>query len=81
MSTDTPIFDETAREIVCGLAPSFFISDRYTKAVAFRDYLKAQWLLSNINVNYFGFTTLLNGQTSSLLTVSNHIGNRSAHQR
>lgn len=81
MSTDTPIFDETAREIVCSLASSFSINDRYTKAVAFRDYLKAQWLLSSITVNYFDFTNLLNGQENSFLTVSNHIGNRPAHQR
>ena len=81
MSTDTPIFDEAAREIVCSLASSFSINDRYTKTVAFRDYLKAQWLLSNINVNYFDFSTLLNGQENSFLTVFNHIASRPTHQR
>ncbi|CAI8932176.1 ATP-binding protein [Pseudomonas sp. IT-93MI4] len=81
MSTDTPIFDEAAREIICNLASSFSIHDRYTKTVTFRDYLKAQWLLSSINVNYFDFTNLLNGQENSFLTVSNHIGSRPTHHR
>lgn len=81
MSTDTPIFDEAAREIICNLASSFSIYDRYTKTVTFRDYLKAQWLLSSINVNYFDFTNLLNGQENSFLTVSNHIGSRPTHNR
>lgn len=81
MSTDTPIFDEAARETVCNLASSFSIDDRYTKSVVFRDYLKTQWLLSSINVSYFDFTNLLNGQENSFLTVSNHIGNRPTHQR
>ncbi|WP_085695104.1 MULTISPECIES: hypothetical protein [unclassified Pseudomonas] len=81
MSTDTPIFDEAAREIVCSLAASFSINDRYTKTVVFRDYLKTQWLLSNINVNYFDFIGLINGQENSFLTVSNHIGNRSTQHR
>ena len=81
MSTDTPIFDEKAREIVCRLASSFSINDRYTKTHAFRDYLKSQWLLSNINVNYFDFTNLINGQENSFLTVFNHVDKRPTHQR
>lgn len=73
MSTDTPIFDEKAREVICSLASSFSITDRYVKTSTFREYLKSQWLLSNINVNYFDFISLLNGQENSFLSVNNHI--------
>lgn len=80
MSTDTPIFSEDVRDTVCQLASSFSISDRYKKTFAFREYLKEQWLLSSIGVSYFDFTSLLNDQENSFLTVQRHMEGRSVYR-
>ncbi|KPU61985.1 hypothetical protein AN403_6144 [Pseudomonas fluorescens] len=80
MSTDTPIFNEEARDTVCQLASSFTISDRYQKTFAFREYLREQWLLASISVNYFDFTNLINDQEGSFLTVQRFIEKRPVHR-
>lgn len=61
-STDTPIFVESVRDQVARLASSFEIRDRYTKAVAFRQYLEDQWSTANIGANYYDFSAMLRGQ-------------------
>lgn len=58
-SIDTPIFDNIIRTEVSKLAPSFDISDRYKKAAAFRDYLESKWHLSNFDINYFDFPSVV----------------------
>ncbi|MDV7848396.1 hypothetical protein [Pseudomonas aeruginosa] len=73
MSTDTPIFDENARNKVSELASSFAISDRYDKTLIFREYLETQWHLANFSVNYFDFIGLLRGQEETFSTVQRHI--------
>ncbi|AZD28991.1 hypothetical protein [Pseudomonas chlororaphis] len=81
MSTDTPIFDEEVREVVCQFASSFSISDRYKKTMAFREYLEGQWYLANFGVNYFDFISLVRDQENSFLTVQRHIEKGSPRQR
>ena len=59
VSTDTPIFDETARAEVSRLAASFDIRERLKKTTAFRDYLESRWHLSNFHASYFDLPTVL----------------------
>lgn len=63
VSTDTPIFDETTRAEVARLAASFDIKDRLAKTIAFRDYLESRWHLSNFQISYFDFPTVLAGNS------------------
>jgi GTPase SAR1 family protein len=74
MAIDTPIFDETVRERVAGLAVSFDISKRLEKASAFRDYLESKWHLANFDLSYFDFPTLLAIQARSFELVKGHVG-------
>ncbi|MBR0717869.1 hypothetical protein [Bradyrhizobium liaoningense] len=68
-STDTPIFDEEARGVVCDLAASFDIKDRFRKAVAFRDYLLQTWFSANIHVSYYNFPGHIEFQNRTFLSV------------
>ena len=69
VSTDTPIFDEIAREEVSQLASSFAIGDRYRKAARFKDYLESQWHLANFGANYYDFAALLSAQADTFAAV------------
>ncbi len=62
MSIDTPIFDEAVRDLVCSLAPSFEISARYEKTVAFRRYLEEKWHQSSFDTSYYNLPAILNAQ-------------------
>jgi GTPase SAR1 family protein len=70
---DTPIFDPLTRGDVFSLAGSFDIRDRYRKADLFRKYLETQWHLSNINVTYFDFISLLRSQDENFDAVKHFI--------
>jgi hypothetical protein len=65
MSIDTPIFDESVRDLVCKLAPSSDISDRYEKTVAFRRYLEERWHQSNFETNYYDFPVIISSQSNT----------------
>lgn len=69
MSTDTPIFDESARAAVLDTAASFDIRDRYQKAVQFRSYLQATWHEANFTAAYYDFSRLLESQNETFLSV------------
>ncbi len=58
VSTDTPILDNDARQVVSGLSASLEIADRYKKAVKFKDYLEAKWHIANLNVPYFNLNAV-----------------------
>jgi GTPase SAR1 family protein len=62
MSIDTPIFDEAVRDLVCSLAPSFEISARYEKTVAFRRYLEEKWHQSSFDTSYYNLPAILTAQ-------------------
>jgi GTPase SAR1 family protein len=72
-SIDTPIFDASVRGEVFKLAGSFDIRDRYRKADFFRKYLETQWHVSNINVNYFDFVSLIRSQDANFDAVKHFI--------
>ena len=69
VSTDTPIFDQDAREEVSRFASSFDIGDRYRKAGCFKKYLETQWHFSNFGANYYDFVSLTQSQEESFLAV------------
>lgn len=69
VSTDTPIFDSDARQVVFKYAASVEISERLKKTEAFRKYLEAQWHLSSISANYYDFMTYIKMQEDSFKTV------------
>lgn len=48
VSTETPIFDQDKRDQIASISSSFEISDRYRKAILFREYLEAQWHIADI---------------------------------
>lgn len=59
MSYDTPIFDEEIRNSIRKNINSFFITDRYDRALEFRSYLTKVWSCSNLNPIYFDWLTSL----------------------
>lgn len=69
MSTDTPIFDQSAREQISSLAPSFEIKHRFLKADLFRRYLETQWNHARIGADYYDFCSLLSSQQESFAAV------------
>jgi predicted type IV restriction endonuclease/GTPase SAR1 family protein len=77
-SIDTPIFDEACRAIVCGLAASFDIKDRFKKASAFRSYLEQQWHLANIHTSYYDFTDMAQLQAQTFASVESKMTRRRA---
>ena len=72
-STDTPIFDQTVREKIMELAPSFDIEKRYQKAMGFQAYLENQWHLANIGTNYYDFSSIAKSNDESYKQVLNFI--------
>lgn len=72
-STDTPIFDESARDEVARLAASFDIGDRYRKADRFKRYLEDKWNLANIGADYYDFPSILRQQQDSFASVKRFI--------
>jgi len=68
-STDTPIFDEKVRDVVCDLAASFDIKDRFRKATEFRDYLLQAWFSANIHVGYYNFPGHIEFQNKTFKSV------------
>jgi GTPase SAR1 family protein len=80
-STDTPIFDEGARNSVARAAASFEISQRLAKAKAFRDYLEAKWHLGNFDVTYFDFPTVIAGQSREFEAVERVVSGQIAVRR
>jgi len=69
ISTDTPVFDQEAREEIAKYAASFEIRDRYRKADTFRRYLEDQWHLMNCGASYYDFSALMQMHSESFLTV------------
>ena len=78
MSTDTPIFDEQAREVVSAEASSLIISSRYRKTAQFRAYLEAEWLSSGLDASYFNFSDVIKAQAPTFASVERVIGKRRA---
>jgi hypothetical protein len=76
-STDTPIFDQGARELVSRYAASFSIGDRYRKAQRFKEYLSEQWSLANIGADYYDFPSLLRVQEDTFSSVKEFIDRNS----
>jgi hypothetical protein len=68
-STDTPIFDEHARDEVFKRAASLDISDRLQKTETYRKYLESQWHLANISASYYDFITYIKMQEDSFRQV------------
>lgn len=58
MSTDTPIFDEQARDSIQSIASSSSISDRFERSTLFRDYLHDCWTASSLVPAYYDFQTV-----------------------
>jgi hypothetical protein len=81
MSTDTPIFDQDAREEVAHLAASFDIADRFRKTLRFRTYLEAQWNLASIGASYYDLSALLAQQEESFSAVKQAIERASEANR
>lgn len=65
VSTDTPIFDETARDALFRVASTLEIQERYSRTISFRDYLLTKWNLSNVTSTYFDFADVLSSQQDS----------------
>lgn len=76
VSSDTPIFDDNARELVTQLAPSFDIKLRYQKVIAFIAYLEACWHSMEVVPDYYDFPTILKNQYDSIVTVERAIQRR-----
>lgn len=68
-STDTPIFDATARETIFDLASSHQIEDRYKKACAFRSYLEQEWNDAIVPAAYYDFVQVAASQRDSFEAV------------
>jgi hypothetical protein len=81
MSTDTPIFDQDAREEVSRLAASFDIGDRFGKTVCFRNYLETQWQRANIGADFYDFSALLALQDGDFDAVRQVIDRAATKQR
>ena len=62
MSTDTPVFEESARADIAANASSFEIGHRFRKTACFRDYLESKWHLANFDAVYFDFPTVVASQ-------------------
>lgn len=77
-STDTPIFDEEARDEISKLASSFEIDFRFRKADTFRKYLESQWHYANFVVNYYDFISVMQSQQDSFLSVKLVVDNLQA---
>ena len=75
-STDTPIFDNSVRDIVMKRAASFDIQDRYERATSFRSYLENQWHFSNISATFFDFSQLLKSNEDGFDAVKKFIERR-----
>lgn len=58
MVFDTPIFDDSVMARLVQKAGSFYIGDRYERAVIFREYLLSSWTASGLNPNYFDLGVL-----------------------
>lgn len=58
MVFDTPIFDDSVMERLVQKAESFYIGDRYERAVIFKEYLLSSWTASGLNPNYFDLAVL-----------------------
>lgn len=72
-STDTPVFEETTRQSICDLAPSFDIKDRFKKALEFRDYLEWQWFESHLHTSYYDFPSIVQLQSRTFDAVAGSI--------
>jgi len=72
-STDTPIFEEATRQVVCDLAASFDTKDRFKKATEFRDYLERQWYAANIHTGYYDFRGTVEFQSRTFEAVASSI--------
>jgi GTPase SAR1 family protein/predicted type IV restriction endonuclease len=72
-STDTPMFEEVPRQIVCDLAASFDTKDRLKKATEFRDYLERQWYAANIHNSYYDFPGMVEFQSRTFEAVTSSI--------
>ena len=72
-SIDTPIFDEAAREFVFQNSNSVAISNRYSKTVAFRDYLETAWHQASFAVNYYDFAAILNLNRDGFTSVERYL--------
>jgi len=72
-STDTPIFEESTRQIVSDLAASFDTKDRFKKATEFRDYLERQWYAANIHTSYYDYPGMVEFQSRTFEAVASSI--------
>jgi hypothetical protein len=73
VSTDTPVFDLDSRTEISKLASSFDIKDRYQKTLCFLKYLENQWHVSNFDAIYYDFSSLIQSQEESFLSVKKFV--------
>lgn len=69
MIVDTPILDEAIRSSVTSRIRSFSISDRYARAVDFRNYLSKAWTMLASTPSYFDWPTVLTEGVTSFESV------------
>lgn len=70
MVFDTPIFDDSVMAKLVQNAESFYIGDRYDRAMIFREYLLSTWTTSGLNPNYFDLGVLFSQGNENFERVS-----------
>lgn len=73
VSTDTPVFDDTARGVIFSVADSLDIAQRYKKAEIFKQYLESKWHEGNYDVNYYNFQQVTRDQIAGFNSVARHL--------
>ena len=65
MVFDTPIFDQSEKDLIAEKLESFDIADRYARSMAFRNYLSASWDMSALRPTYFDWNeSVAHGQSN-----------------
>ncbi|CAO3424532.1 hypothetical protein [Azospirillum argentinense] len=77
VSIDTPIFDETVRNVVFRFAESLEISERFAKTEQFKAYLEAQWQTASFEVSYYDYPQVATAQRESFSSVSRYLAQSS----
>lgn len=73
MLFDTPIFDETTRDLIRKSISSHEIKDRYQRTMKFREYLDQCWVAFNSRPIYFDWSTVAYSDTSSFTSVKRYV--------
>lgn len=81
MSLDTPILDEEIRAQLKEQVNSFYILDRYNRAVMFRSYLSKVWYESNLKPTYFDWNEVLRIGEETFDRVKKAVNNDQSEQQ